>query len=64
MVQRDVFVPRLARRAAELLGISCLELKDWFLRLRIPLRQGPASLAEARVECAKALGPAEREFLT
>ncbi|MCP4656887.1 MAG: hypothetical protein GY856_15865, partial [bacterium] len=37
-------------RAAELLGLSRFELKARFLRLGVPLRQGPASLTEARAE--------------
>ena len=37
-------------RAAELLGLSRFELKARFLRLGVPLRQGPANLAEARAE--------------
>lgn len=37
-------------KAAELLGISRFELKGRFLRLGVPIRQGPASLTEARAE--------------
>ena len=37
-------------RAAEILEISRFELKARFMRLGVPLRQGPASLAEARAE--------------
>ncbi len=37
-------------KAAELWGLSRFELKARFLRLGVPLRQGPASLAEARAE--------------
>jgi hypothetical protein len=42
-------------KAAELLGLSWFELKERFLRLRVPLRLGPASLEEARAEVATAL---------
>ncbi len=41
-------------KAEELLGISRFELKDCFLRLQIPLRQGPASVSEAQVEVVAA----------
>ena len=37
-------------KAAELLGQSELELRDRFIELGIPLRIGPADLAEARAE--------------
>lgn len=37
-------------KAAELLGLHELELRDRFLELGIPLRLGPANLAEARAE--------------
>ncbi len=37
-------------RAAELLGISRFDLQARFVRLEIPLRQGPKDLAEARAE--------------
>jgi len=37
-------------KAAELLGMHELELRDRFLELGIPLRIGPADLAEARAE--------------
>lgn len=37
-------------KAAELLGLHELELRDRFLELGIPLRLGPADLAEARAE--------------
>lgn len=37
-------------KAAELLGVHALELRDRFLELGIPLRIGPADLAEARAE--------------
>lgn len=37
-------------KAAELLGQSELELRDCFIELGIPLRIGPADLAEARAE--------------
>ena len=37
-------------KAAELLGTSALELRSRFLKLGIPLRMGPADLAEARAE--------------
>jgi predicted HTH domain antitoxin len=37
-------------KAAELLGLTELELRDQFVRLGIPLRIGPADMAEARAE--------------
>lgn len=37
-------------KAAELLGMHELELRDRFLELGIPLRIGPADVAEARAE--------------
>jgi predicted HTH domain antitoxin len=37
-------------KAAELLHITELELRDRFIELGIPLRIGPADLAEARAE--------------
>lgn len=37
-------------KAAELLGLHELELRDQFLELGIPLRIGPANKAEARAE--------------
>ena len=37
-------------KAAELLGLSELELRDRFIELGIPLRIGPADLAAARAE--------------
>ena len=37
-------------KAAELLDLHELELRDRFIRLGIPLRIGPADLAEARAE--------------
>jgi predicted HTH domain antitoxin len=37
-------------RAAELLGVPWLDLRTRFLRLDVPLRQGPADSAEARAE--------------
>jgi len=37
-------------KAAELLGLHELELRDRFLELGIPLRLGPADLDEARAE--------------
>lgn len=37
-------------KAAELLGLHELELRDRFLELGIPLRLGPTDLAEARAE--------------
>jgi predicted HTH domain antitoxin len=37
-------------KAAELLGVTELELRDRFIELGIPLRLGPADLAEARAE--------------
>jgi predicted HTH domain antitoxin len=47
-------------KAAELLGVHPLELRDLFLDLGIPLRIGPADLAEARaeVEAARRWGAA------
>ena len=42
-------------KAAELLDLSWFELKERFLRLRVPLRLGPATLDEARAEVAAAL---------
>lgn len=37
-------------KAAELLGLHELELRERFLELGIPLRLGPADLAEAQAE--------------
>ena len=37
-------------KAAELLGVSELELRQRFITLGVPLRIGPADLAEARAE--------------
>jgi predicted HTH domain antitoxin len=37
-------------KAAELLGMTELELRDRFIELGIPLRIGPADLTEARAE--------------
>jgi predicted HTH domain antitoxin len=37
-------------KAAELLHVTELELRDRFIELGIPLRIGPADLAEARAE--------------
>lgn len=37
-------------KAAELLGMSELELRERFIELGIPLRIGPADLAEAQAE--------------
>jgi predicted HTH domain antitoxin len=37
-------------KAAELLGVAELELRQRFIKLRIPLRMGPADLAEARAK--------------
>ena len=37
-------------KAAELLGMTEIELRDRFIELGIPLRIGPADLAEARAE--------------
>ena len=37
-------------KAAELLGMTELELRDRFIELGIPLCFGPADLAEARAE--------------
>lgn len=37
-------------KAAELLGLMELELRDRFIELGIPLRLGPADLTEARAE--------------
>jgi len=42
-------------KAAELLGLHELELQERFVELGIPLRLGPADLAEARAE-AEAVG--------
>lgn len=39
-------------KAAELLGMHELALRDRFLQLGIPLRIGPADVAEARAEVA------------
>jgi predicted HTH domain antitoxin len=39
-------------KAAEWLGLTELELRDRFIELGIPLRIGPADLAEARAEVA------------
>ena len=41
--------------AAELLGLSWLDLRTRFLRLDVPLRIGPLDVAEARAEVAVAL---------
>lgn len=37
-------------KAAEFLGLHELELRDRFIELGIPLRLGPATVAEARAE--------------
>lgn len=37
-------------KAAEFLGLHELELRDRFLKLGVPLRLGPADLAEAKAE--------------
>ena len=37
-------------KAAELLGLPEIELRERFIELGIPLRIGPANLAEARAE--------------
>jgi predicted HTH domain antitoxin len=37
-------------KAAELLGVSEVKLRQRFIKLGIPLRIGPADLAEARAE--------------
>lgn len=37
-------------KAAELLGVHELELRERFIKLGIPLRIGPADLAEAQAE--------------
>jgi len=37
-------------KAAELLGLTELELREHFIELGIPLRVGPVDLAEARAE--------------
>jgi predicted HTH domain antitoxin len=37
-------------KAAELLGVTELELRERFIELGIPLRVGPADLPEARAE--------------
>ena len=54
-------------KAAELLHMTELELRDCFIELGIPLRLGPADLAEARAEVeamrtwfAHAIAPTER----
>ena len=39
-------------KAAEILGMHELELRDRFIELGIPLRLGPADLEEARAEVA------------
>ncbi len=41
-------------RAAELLGVPWLDLRTRFLRLDVPLRQGPADTAEALAEVEEA----------
>lgn len=41
-------------RAAELLGLPWLDLRTRFLRLDVPVRQGPADSAEARAEVEQA----------
>lgn len=43
-------------KAAELLGLTELELRDRFLELGIPLRLGPADLAKAQSEVAAIRG--------
>jgi predicted HTH domain antitoxin/antitoxin (DNA-binding transcriptional repressor) of toxin-antitoxin stability system len=44
-------------RAAELLGMAWAELRDRFVRLGVPLRQGPASVEQLReeIESARAI---------
>lgn len=42
-------------KTADLLGLSRFELQDRFFRLGVPLRLGPATLAEAQAEVAAAL---------
>ena len=48
-------------RAAELLGLSWLELRTRFVRLDVPLRAAPSDLAEAKadVDVVKAWKPAQ-----
>jgi len=41
-------------RAAELLGLSWLDLRTRFLRLDVPLRTAPADLDEARADAEAA----------
>jgi predicted HTH domain antitoxin len=41
-------------RAAELLGLSWLDLRTRFLRLDVPLRAAPANLAEAQADAEAA----------
>jgi antitoxin (DNA-binding transcriptional repressor) of toxin-antitoxin stability system len=43
-------------RAAELLGLTWLDLRTRCLRLDVPLRAAPATLEEARAEAEVALG--------
>ena len=55
-ILRDFLAERInLGKAAELLGLPRLVLSDRFHRLGVPLRLGPASLAEARAEVAAAL---------
>lgn len=42
-------------RAAELLGLSWLDLRNRCLRLDVPLRTGPADLAEAKADVQVAM---------
>jgi len=42
-------------KAAELLGVHALELRNRFTRLGIPLRLGPVNIDEAKAEAAAAL---------
>ena len=42
-------------KTADLLGLSRFELQERFLRLGVPLRLGPATLEEARVEVDAAM---------
>jgi predicted HTH domain antitoxin len=47
-------------KAAELLNLHSLQLRERFLKLGIPLRVGPADAAEARAEVASARSDAAR----
>ena len=41
-------------KAAELLGVHALELRERFIKLGIPVRLGPANIDEAKAEVAAA----------